>query len=231
MTEFLDILWGFALNVILAYLIPTGIVGCILKSQKRRRVYRGPKGGKELTRDCNVLLLGINGLFLAWSLVSYWPQLITKELIFRSLAASFFIYFFHNHPEKAIGVPDTIIASLTWMGQVIDGFLGYNSAYRNFRRNFRRSLINRSSKELRLHSFSGAEIGKLSGRQTLLTKTTFTCHSCGLEKDNIHLGDVLLDENNETIHFCDEAACRLEARNVYAKRYVSWMKRIGDILP
>jgi hypothetical protein len=228
MTDLLSVLVDFTLNVVLVSLIPTGAVGCFLKSQKRRRTYpRGPEGDKELTRDCNVGLLGINGLFLLWLFVSSWPQLITNELVFRTAAVLFFSYFFYNRPKAVIGVPDTIIASVTWVGQVVDSYLRYIPAYSNFRR----SLMNRSWRELRLHSFSGAEIGKLSGRQMLLTKTTFTCHSCGLEKDNIHLGDVLLDENNEMIHFCDEAACRLEARNVYAKRYVSWIKRIGDILP
>jgi len=225
MTPLLDVLWGFGLNIVLAYLIPTAIVGSILKIQRKRRAYAaGTEGDAELARDCNRGLVGINALFLLWSWLSFLPQPVATDFILRATAAAFFVWFYWDRPRKVIAAPETILASLTWLAQTFDLILQLVPPYLKLRR----ALASKIPDELRHYSFSGREISRLSVEQMLLSQTHFTCHSCGLKKENTHLGEILLDENNERLYFCDEMPCRLEARNLYAKKFVSWRKKRGE---
>lgn len=223
MAEILNVIWDFALNVLLAYLIPTALLGIILKVQKRRRVYpTGAEGEKQLMSFCNRGLVGFNALFLVWSWTYRWPSIVIDGgLITRSFAAPIFVLLYRNRPLSVIAVPDGIITFVAWAGMVSDRLLEASSIYVKFKRN----LATRVMGEPRLHYFSGGEIKRLSSVQLPLTQTLFTCYSCGQEKGLDQLRDIL-GVDGEKLYFCYSASCRLEAGNLYAKRLSDWRQKL-----
>ncbi len=225
MSEFFSVLWDFVLNLAIAYLIPTALTGTLVKVQKRRHVYpRGRIGQNELKRDCNLGLLGFNGLFLLWSLGN-WPGVVIFAL--RLATVSFFVYFYHNRPLAVIAVPDTVITALEWMAVTMDGGLALIPKYNELKAHI---LAGRAAREIWHRGFSGGEISTVVGQQLLLSQTQFKCHSCGLEKDNSHLGDILQDENKQLLFFCDDTRCRIESRDMYSKTELRWKRRVGGYL-
>jgi len=225
LSEIQAILLDFGLNGVLAYLIPTALTGLILKIQKRRRVYaKALDPGKELVRDSNLGLAGLNCLFLLWSILN-WPGL--QIVAFRAAVVIFSICFYFNRPLSVIAVPDALVAMAQWIASMGDSVLQLFPRYQHLKARY---LAINSAKDTRHHAFAGTEIDKLADQQQLLlSETHFICHSCGLEKENTHLGDVLLGENRERLFFCDETPCRMEAINLHTKVFVAWRRKTGGV--
>jgi len=224
LTEILNVIWDFALNVLLAYLVPTALLGIILKVQKRRRVYpTGAEGEKQLMSFCNRGLIGFNALFLVWSWTYHWPSInVDGGLITRSFAAPIFVLIYRNRPLSVIAVPEGIIAAVTWVSTVVDHLLEASSKYVKFKQN----LATRLMGEPRLHYFSGGEISRLSSAVQLpLTQTLFTCYSCGQKKEFNQLGEIL-EVDGEKLYFCYSTPCMVEASNLYAKRLSDWRQKL-----
>ena len=223
MDEILRIILDFGVNVVLAYLIPSAILGLILKAQKKRRVYpHGPEGEQQLKRDANVGLVGINGIFMLWSFVN-WPG--SSTYLLRGAVVVFSLAFYFNHPLSIIAVPDSTTAILRWLSGMVGTLLESIPWYRDLKM---RVFAGKMATQTTHHAFSGPEIESV-WQQLLLSQTRFTCHMCGLEKDNGHLGDVLLDENKQALYFCDETSCRIEARNLLAKMSTAWKRKMRGV--
>jgi hypothetical protein len=219
LSEILSVLTDYGLNVVIAYLVPTAVAGLILKGQKRRRVY-ARAAPKELVRDSNLSLAGLNSLFLLWSILN-WPGL--SIIVLRIATVVFSLGFYFNRPLSVIALPDNLIAIAQWAWSMGDRVLQMLPMYRSLKVRF---LATSSTTDTRHHAFSGREINKLADKgQLLLSQTHFICHSCGLEKDNSRLGDILRDENGERLPFCDETSCRMEARNLHTKMFIAWKRK------
>lgn len=219
---------SFVLDVFIASLLPAAVAGIVLKVQKKRRAYpTGTLGAGELRHDGNMLLVFFNALYAIW-LSGNWipnatiPILIpaTLSLLLKIVTVVFYTAFFYNRPLKIIAIPDIVIAASTWIGEIIDAALEGSSRYRGWKNSI---LAARASKEDRMLGFSGPEMGVIKrGQQLILGRTEFKCSSCGLEKDNSHLADVLQDETGQLLYFCDDPLCRVKVRDIYSKMIAIW---------
>ena len=221
--EFLDVLIGFGLNTVLASLVPTAIAGIVIKIQRSRRAYpRGTEGEKELARDCNVWLVGLNLLFLVWSYIS---GTAVDAFSVRVLAVALFVYVFYDRPKRLIALPESVLAVLKWIGETGDQWLERIPGYQGLKQLL---LTPRWAKGASNYWFSGKEIPTMKkGQQLLLAQTQFTCHSCGSTRDYTHLGDAMQDGRGQVLYFCDKKQCRIEARNLYSKELMSWRRKSG----
>jgi len=218
---------SFVMDVLVASLFPAAMAGIVLKVQKKRRVYpTGAQGADELRRDGNRLIVFFNVVYIVW-LLSDWISTaiipISIPLIVSLLkicTVLFYTVYFFNHPLKVTAIPDIVIAASTWIGELVDAGLESSSGYRRWKD---KVLAARVSKEDRMLAFSGPEIGVIKrGQQLILGQTQFKCHSCGLEKDNSHLADVLQDERGQLLYFCDDPLCRVKVRDIYSKLIAIW---------
>jgi hypothetical protein len=210
----LDLLVNFVLNIIVYGLVPTGVTGIFLKVQRKHHVYsRSPEGERELVRNSNVGLVGFQALFLLYSL-EYWPG--PAVFILRAATSIVIVILFYNQPRAVITVPEMIMALLLWVKELLENLLCFIPGYSSITRWI---LAVRASREVRYHRFSGPEISSLlTAQQLTLTQTSYVCKSCGTEKDYSQLGDIVLTENREILYFCDRIACRVQARDLYAKK-------------
>lgn len=224
MTDFVNAI-SFVLDVLVASLLPAAVGGIILKVQKRRHVYpRGKEGNEELRRDSNRLVVFFNCIYVVTLLQGWISAAIVSIPPIPSLVkvavVLFYSAYFYNRPSKVIAIPDDVVAITTLIGESADATLEGSSKYRNWKS---RILASTVSREERMLGFSGPEMGIIGrGQQLLLTQTQFKCNSCGLEKDNSHLADILQDEKGQLLYFCDDLSCRLKVRDIYSKLISVW---------
>lgn len=219
MNDFVGTIFGFVLNILLASLLPAALAGIILKVQRRRRSYaRGKEGDEQFVRDSHLLVVFFNSLYIVWVLQEWLADKATSSL--RIATTIFYTYYFYARPLYVTNIPDYILGGLTWIGEVADARLEKSSTYRNWKSSI---LASKLSRQERMLGFSGPEIpGLKQEEQLLLTQTRFICQSCGLEKDNSHLGDIFRDEKGQLLYFCDDVPCRVKARDIYSRSLNIW---------
>src|SRR5208282_5218087 len=193
--------------------------GIILKVQRRRRSYtRGKAGQEQFVRDSHLLVVTFNFLYVVWVLQEWSADITTTSL--RIIAVIFYTYYFYTRPLYVTNIPDYILDALSYIGEITNIALEKSSTYRNWKSSI---LASKLSREDQMQGFSGPEIPDLKQEaQLLLTQTRFKCQSCGLEKDNSHLGDILRDGKGQLLYFCDDNPCRVKVRDIYSKSLNIW---------